>query len=63
MSQSRLSKAESRSRSYLQQPIEYRKVLHNRTDHHTPLSPNEHNLSRMQPTESRLERLINLDYN
>lgn len=61
MSQSRLNKSSSRTRSYLQQPIEYRKVMLHRSDHHSTLSPSQLDSSR-RPTESRLERLINLDH-
>jgi len=48
MSQSRLNLPESRARSYLLQPIEYRKVLHNRHDHH-PSSPPSRTPAHPQP--------------
>lgn len=40
MPQARLNKSESKanSRTYLHQPIEFRKVLHLRTDHHSKIS-------------------------
>jgi hypothetical protein len=62
MSQSRLNKSDSRARSYLQQSIEYRKVFHKRNDHQPAASPPPRVPSQARPTESRLERLINLDH-
>lgn len=64
MPQARLNRSESKSnsRTYLHQPIEFRRVLHLRTDHHSKPSTEGASSTpqhRPAPSESHLERLVN----
>lgn len=54
MSKSRLKKSESKGQSYLQHPIEYRKVFHQRKDHYPSLNPSSPHASDIPHTQSRL---------